>query len=65
MGRHVIPVGTTTINVGDVDYIDKIYNSKDGYYGIRVTFFSGARKEIWYIWESRRNEDFRNILKYM
>jgi len=65
MERYVIPIGNTTINVVDVDYIDKIYDSKNGYYGIRVTFFSGAHKEIWYLWESQRNLDFKAILRYM
>lgn len=49
MGRYVIPIGTTTIDVNEVDYIDKIYDNRDGYYGIRVTFFSGAYRDIWYV----------------
>jgi hypothetical protein len=45
MGRLMLPIGTTTINVYDVDYIDKMYDRSDDTYGIRITFFSGAYKD--------------------
>ena len=65
MNRLVIPVGTTTIDVYDVDYIDKIYHNEEGLYGIRITFFSGAYRDVWYQYAGKRDSDFSNILRYL
>lgn len=36
--RHIVEIGDKTIDVANVNYIEKVYDQGDGAYGISVTF---------------------------
>lgn len=61
----IIDIGETTIRMNRVDYIEKIYDSDSGDYGIRITFKTGAHQSVWFKFYGNRDKAYYRLFANM
>lgn len=61
--RKIIDAGQFTVDLRNLEYMKKAYDSERDVYGITFVFFSGAHQTAWWLYQHRRDEEYQKFTR--
>lgn len=61
--RKIVDMKVMSVDLRNVEFIEKFYSRSRDEYGIEITFWSKNSKKIFYYYESDRNREYNRLME--